>query len=285
MNIVNLFGYDVTEDAAHSNTIADTFLIRQIDAQKQTEWENFAQNYAQLEQNMELPLPAKILQFICTMGLAITGTGILSSDNQAESYRRIPWIYWLCGVFLVCCIVLYIWRKTREKHAVGSPEHDTLNTQAETLLQQTRQALGIPDDALELDVLAEKFIRKDGKPKHKSLDGFNDYQNLDLYVYVQNGTLYLADVECVWAIPCTSLRSMERIKQRCSFPKWNKQEPPDSKTYKRFKITTNQFGTLFAHCYRVEIADAKGDFYLLIPDYDAESFTALTGLRPNTEEI
>ena len=34
--------------------------------------------------------------------------------------------------------------------------------------------------------------------------------------------------------------------------------------------------------FQIEIADAKGNFYLLIPNYEADAFSTLTGLYPDT---
>ncbi len=283
--IQNLFGVNITEDADSPGFAGDVFVTRQTDPGQTAELEDFCEQFAQQEKKAGLPLPAEIVKTICWFGWVVILLCAVTGGDLSAGYRNAPWLYWLCVICFVLWLWLFILGKRRQKQAAEAAGTQELNDQAEALLRQAREALGVPESAADLDVLAERFVMKDGKPKHKSLDGFNDYLNLDLYAYVQDGSLLLASTEEVWEIPCSSLRTMKRLKKRCSFADWHKSEPYHSGRYRQFKITANQFGTLFAHCRQIEIADARGDFYLLIPDYEAETFTALTGLHPETSEL
>lgn len=49
--------------------------------------------------------------------------------------------------------------------------------------------------------------------------------------------------------------------------------------YMPYNISSNQTGQYSARYYRVEIADPKGEFYLLIPEYDGGIFMELANLR------
>ena len=280
--MVNLFGADVTDGAENAKFAGSAFVIRRADAAQTAELEDFRVQFAQQERKINLPLPAEIVKTLCWFGWVVILLCAIVSDDVAEGYRNAPWLYWLCGICFAIWIPLYLWEKRRAKQTIEAPETQALNEQAEKLLRQSCESLGIPESAIDLDILAERFVMRNGTPKHKSLDGFNDYLNLNLYAYVQDGSLFLADTETIWEIPCSALRSMKIVKQRCSFADWHKSEPYNSGAYKQYKITVNQFGTLFARCFQIEIADAKGDFYLLIPNYEADAFSTLTGLYPDT---
>lgn len=133
-----------------------------------------------------------------------------------------------------------------------------------------------------MNVLAERYVIKDGKPKRKDI-GLTQYVNLSMFAYINGDQLCLDDASSVWEIPLSSIRSIELVKKRVSFPDWTKPEPYDSKSYKPYKITTNQFGHYFARYYCVEISDIRGDFYLLIPEYDGNTFMELMKIHIENE--
>ena len=279
----NLFGTDITDGAENGKPVGESFIVRRTDAGQDAEIEAYCEQFAEAERKSSLPAPLGLLKAVCLFGWAIPLCGMISAGSFAEGYRRVPWLFWICGICFIIWIALWIYEKKLQKQTADAPETKALNERAEALLRNVREQLGVPDSAMDLDVLGERFVMKNGVPKHKSFDGFNEYLNLDLYAFVQDGSLFLASTDAVWEIPCSALRGVHRTK-RMSFAGWHKAEPHTARSYKKYKITVNQFGTYFAHCVQIEIADARGDFYLLIPEYDAEAFIELTGLHPDTEK-
>lgn len=267
----NFFGIDCTEG---SEPVGSAFTVYKNPSGNDAEWETFESDYVQNEKKKDLPLPLEIIKFLCLIGWVTALCAFVKADEAGALLHRSPWLLWMLTVCFALWLALSVCGKMRAKRT--SPEQAELNRRADALLRETRETLGIPETAIDLDVLGERFVMKDGVPKHKSLDGFNDYLNLDMWAFVRDGSLFLANTEQVWEIPLTSLRGTVRLKKRLGFAGWNKSTPYNEKPYKRFRITVNQFGTYFAHCVQVQIADARGCFFLLLPEYEAEPFSALT---------
>lgn len=273
-------GMDITEGAEHGKPAGEAFIVRHMDDEQLAKLDQYREKYAETEQKASLPPLLSLLKSVCWLGWVLPGCAIIGDGDFAAGYRRVPWLYWLCAGCFAVWLVLFIAKKRLQSRVAESPETKALSAEADRFLAEAKAALLIPENAMDLDVLGERFIMKNGEPKHKSFDGFSDYLNLDLFAYAEGGNLVLASTEAVWEIPLTALRGAERTK-KLSFAGWNKQKPYDHKDYRKYKIVLNQFGMYFARCYNVKISDIRGEYFLLIPEYDAEAFFEMTGLHPD----
>lgn len=282
--MINFMGNDVTADAENEVSAGDAFVIRRWNAAAEFDPMEFSTQLKELNKKSTTPPLFDLLMFVCGFGSIMMLGEIVRYGNPIQGFRHQPAAYWIGAVCCAGWLALFIRKKTRLKKAITSPEFQSMTDRMEEIVTRSKTALGVPDSAIDIDMLSEHFVIKDGMPKHKAYDALNDYLNLSFSAFVQDGCLYLASGAELWEIPLTSLRTMKRLKPRFSFEDWYKDEPYNGKTYKPYKITRNQFGTYFAHCYQIEIADIKGDFYLLIPDYDADAFSKLTGLHPENDK-
>ena len=92
--------------------------------------------------------------------------------------------------------------------------------------------------------------------------------------------LCIANMTERWDIPLSSFSRAVLVNKRPNLPAWNKPEPYTDEKYKRYKITTNNFGHYFSRYYRIDIDDGRGKFYLLVPEYDGGTFMELAGIHP-----
>lgn len=278
--MTNFFGINVTKGQECTEMDSIAFVTRTLSVEKGEELEQFRQENEQMEQKASLPLGLRVLKGLCWIVWLIILCGILKSDvSIVQGYHNAPILYWAFGVCFIGWLVLLIYGRVRMKQAVNTDEFGEHMTHADKLERDVRTALDIPDHADSIDVLAERYVMKNGEPEHRD-SGLVAYLNFDMWVFERDGSLCLADTEHVWEIPLSSLYSMTLEKKRRSYPEWHKSEPPGSKKYKPYKITTDSYGHYFSRCYRIIIRDARGEFYLLIPEFDGEIFTGVTHLRP-----
>lgn len=279
---VNFFGFDVTKDAKADEIAGSAFQVRTLSEGMEAEVNAAREKLDQLEEQISLPPLLGIVKTFSGLAFFL----ILCSTLNAGIVTALQNAWWLELIGLACLMIWIVltvktWKLQKN---VKMPEH--FQEQMEDTLWRARQELwatenidALLENAENFDILAETYVVKNDKPVRKDM-GLTMYANLETCAYVEGGTLYLSDVETLWGIPTASLRSITLVKKRVSFPEWNKTEPYNAKCYKPFKITTNQFGHYFSYYYKVEISDAKGEFYLLIPEYDGEIFMQLTKLRP-----
>ncbi|MBR1393265.1 MAG: hypothetical protein IJ561_05460 [Ruminococcus sp.] len=279
--MTNLFGLNVTDNKENTVLDGEVFCTDRISSGQEAEIGSFLEEEMKLEKQGSLPTFLSVIKGICLFVWVITLIGTLNAladgTSLSQGHKNAPVLDWVGIICFAVWLVLQIVSVLRRKKTKATPEYQQSSENGENLLQSIRETLGIPDDAQKIDVLAERYVMKDGKPKRKAV-GLTEFDNIPMFTYIKDGRLCLADTSSVWEIPLSSLRSMELIKKRASFPDWTKPEPYDSKTYKPYKITTNQFG-YFAKYYRVEIRDLRGDFYLLIPEYDGMTFSDIAKLR------
>ena len=280
--MTNLFGVNITENKENAVIDGEVFCTDQISSEQEAQIESILETEQELEKQSSLPFPFPLLKTLCQIGWMILTLGIIKAwgdgTSFSQGYQNAPGLYLACLICFVLWLILQIISMFRRKCTEATPTYQRNDENAELLLQNIKEKLGIPADAESIDVLAERCVMKDGKPKRKDIE-LTQYVNLSMFAYIKEDQLCLADASSVWEIPLSSLRSMELVKKRVSFPDWTKSEPYDSKTYKPYKVTTNQFGHYFSRYYRVEISDVRGEFYLLIPEYDGVTFKDIAKMR------
>ncbi len=279
---VNFFGFDVTKDAGAEEIAGSAFQVRTLSEGMRAEIDAAREKLDQLEEQSSLPTSLGIVKTFSGLAFFL----ILGSTLNAGIVKAFQNAWWLELIGLACLILWIVltvktWKLQKN---VKMPEH--FQEQMEDTLRRARQELwatenvdALLENAVNFDILAEVYVVKNDKPVRKNM-GLTMYNNMEVCAYVEAGMLYLSDVETLWGIPTASLRSITLVKKRVSFPEWNKTEPYNAACYKPFKITTNSYGHYFSRYYKVEICDVKGEFYLLIPEYDGETFMQLTKLRP-----
>ena len=92
--------------------------------------------------------------------------------------------------------------------------------------------------------------------------------------------LYLADVGGKFAIPRSSLRAIRTVKKRIIFTGWNKDDRPESKRYKPYKMGRNQYGCFICRWYHILELELDGEIYgVYFPPHERPAFEAATGLK------
>ena len=280
--MTNFFGTNITDNKRNTGIDGDIFITRTITEEQSLEIEQSLMEQAGFEKKRELPLLLEIVKTICfVFWLLVLGGMISAGDGEpgfAQGYRNAPLLFWIGLLCFLVWLTLFCTEKVRRKKAVNSAAFEHHIETVNALKQKVERSLEIPQDAYEVDVFLERYILKNGEPKHRDF-GLVAYLNLPMSAFVRGGNLCLANMERVWEIPLSSFRSVTLEKKRPNFPYWNKSEPIHSEKYKPYKIARNQPGQYFARYYRVEIADPKGEFYLLIPEYDGGIIMELTNLR------
>ncbi len=280
--MTNFFGLNVTKKAPSERFDGMAFCVRTASPEQSDEVDRFRRRNEEFERNTAFPFPLRIIHFLSKLIAFILIVSIIRADvSFAEGYRNAPYFYWTLLISLLVWIGVFLYRRQylKEKQTEIEEQLAAHLANAELIYRRTMQHLSIPEDAASMDALAEHYVIKNGKPKHKNV-GTGGYFNLDMFAYRENNCLYLANLETVLEIPLSSLNSMMMDKKKYCISPWNKSEPPFSERYAPYKIVNNQFDQYFVRCCRIEIRDARGDFFILIPEYEVPLFTQLTGLSP-----
>lgn len=277
--MTNFFGYNITDNKENTRIDGEIFTTNTITAEQNIEMKQVLETEENLRKKHDLPLSLDIIKSICLLVWITVLAGLISARSFAEGYRNAPVLSWIGLMCFIVWLPLFCIGKARKNRTEKVTVEQHIE-KIDDLLNKAKQSFGVPQDADRIDVFAEYYVIKNGKPKHK-IYGMADFINLQMFAFVRGGNLCLANMEWLGEIPLSSFRSITLSKKITRLLWWNKSEPINSEKYKPYKIRRNQLGQYFVRYYRVEIVDLKGEFYLLIPEYDGEIFMRLTNLSAN----
>lgn len=279
----NLFAINGTDD---NNPLmpADAYCRRRVDATLEQEMDAHADDMIADVQGALKSWPHFIGMGAC--GLA----GVICFaifDALTEGVEKVPataWLWFAAAVvaFGLLLLVAHFYSR-RIKSNLDTEEMDAQMAQAEEYARQSREELGIPEDAADIDVLGYAYEMKNGRAKQVKAWG-EDYDAMEMYAFVQDGCLMLADAATLYAIPLSSVTAVKKRESRFRVYSWNKEEEPNKEPYKAYRIKYDDENDVFTlrAVYAIELAGA--DCELVVPDYEWERvLQPMTGLTITEE--
>jgi len=281
------WGIDITRNKKNDHMDGDPLIVASASA---TSEKQFVETYVQaasLEKKAQLPFWLQIVQWVCTILATISVLGILRADVSIEqAYQNAPAIFWAGGICAVIAGVLHFVSKKKHNTVVGSVEHVAVESKIDVLADEAIAELGVPEHAVNVDVLACKYKNKDGKIKFYSVSPMqmSVCHNQISAMFVENDTLYIANLSHKYAIPLSEITCIRRVKKRIPFLGWNKDVPFNKAPYKEYKYASNQYGDLFSKTYYIlefrHMGEAWGVYFL---PHELSVISSLTGITEIAE--
>lgn len=213
--------------------------------------------------------------------LAILSGSLTDGITFAQAYKNAPVIICMLPIVFVIWLFIFIYKRLIRKKVEESPEFEQSVQQVETVKKSCLSQLGVPEDAVQIDVIS--FYYKDGKiTRDKTLS--IEFLNHEKYMYIKDNELCIADLKRVLKIPLNQFTSLEKVNKKIA-PMWNKKEDPTKGEVKKYKIRYDN-GMLNIKPYYIAHIDVGVDVYdLYIPAYDILKFINLTGLTIDDEVL
>ncbi len=277
----NIFGFNSTDE---NKLVMDgsCFVTRKVSDSLNEHLEKASEDFSSLEKKQYLPAGLGIIKTLSLWLFIIVAVSILKSGvSLSQAYENAPVLIIGAPVTLLVFIALKAYELYRRKNANESAELAEHISNTEELFSLAKNELGIPENSVEIDVLSTRYVIKNDIVKKKPF-GLCSHYNQCYMMFTEKDNLCISSMYERVDIPLSSLRNAvlsDKLRERASFSQWNKSEPYNSDTYKKYRITLNNQGSYFCGFYTIEICDVKGDFCLLIPSYDFEAFSLLTGVR------
>lgn len=282
ISMKNIFGVNTTDKSNIVYIDGKCFITRSVSPSLLEHLSRASENNEKLEKKAGLPAALNLVKSLSFILAIIFTIGILKADVPFDqAFENAPVILIGAPVLFLVSVILKIYEYFRIKKVGESQELTDHMNNLDELFSLAKNELGIPDNTVDIDVLFSRYIIKNNTIKSKPF-GLCSHRNEQYMMYVEKNTLYIANMYDVMEIPLSSLGDAtlsDKLRDRASFSQWNKSEAYNSEKYKKYKITLNNQGSYFCGFYTVEIHDTKGDFCLLIPSYDFEAFSTLTGVH------
>ena len=274
-----IFCIDVTTNKNNTSPNGSEFITRTASQKKIEEYDNKRENLNQTIEKSRLPLSFQIIKLLCGF-FSITVLFSCIGAGFERALKNAPVLIILGAICGVLWVVLHFIAKGKEKTVLKEEQADY---QLETLnqdLSSIYNELGVPEDAVEIDVLAFKYKLKNGeiRPYAHGLQT-TPYFNVCFKIYATPEELHVVDVESVYSFKKTEIKSIITVNKRISIPMWNKNEGPRQGEFKKYKMTLNNFGNIFFKPYYIlEIEKDNQTFGIYFPCYELGTIEKLTGL-------
>ncbi len=219
-----------------------------------------------LQSKHGLPTGLMAVQLFAMLGAALLIVAAVMSGNTVLLLGS--------AVGIAVYIALHIVGKRRAKAGTATEEAQALAAQRAELETAVRAALGIPEDAVQVDILRRCW--QPGDEERGGVVQLGDYGNHPRFAWVSDGRLHLADSEESYAFALDSLGIPAKVDTKILLPRWNKPEPPQSAAYRHFRLTVSAGGVYCRPFFEVAVGDTGK--VLRFPAYEMPVLLKLTGL-------
>ena len=253
------------------------FITNRADAALKKEIDDVFGKALETGSKASLPGWLQTLKLICYVGAAIVVISLLRNLGDltlAEMYGNAPAIFYGGGVCLALWAVLFCIEKLKYKKVDDSGEIDKALESMEALNFRSEEQLGIPHDHKKVDVLSFRYTEKNGKVKIKE-ELFYKHVNNEMKLFRNGDDLCLADIDSVYSFPISDIKKYVLKKKKANMDEWNKDVPFNKGEYKQYKITSNDYGTIFCRYYAMQISDVFGEYELFFPEYELAQFKTI----------
>lgn len=269
----NLFGLQFREELDRDVLDGMPFQSARVSMQQEQLLEKMEEEKVDLDQKANLPL---VLQIIMQIGLYIGVACFLFFlvDIWKQSFQQAledKWFVLMAAVILGgISLALFLKQRQKNREAMKTAEETMLEERAQRLEDASRKELGIPESAVHIDVIQTSYELENGQEE------VYDNENLSLFAYCQEDSLCFTNLVWVFKVPFSSIQKVAWVKEQQLFYQWNKEEPYNSKTYKPYRIKKNDAGQyIIRGYYSLRISEARGEFEVMVPEYEEKVLFSL----------
>ena len=173
------------------------------------------------------------------------------------------------GVFAACCllaVVITVIDKAKNPRAAKAPDPTVaLTEELDTLIENARKELAIPEETESLDVIA--------LTEYDDPDLFTKADTLYLTVFKENETIVLTDYEARYELPITSIVKIETIERKITLT--DAVKPTLKSLRHEYDVEATDEGYAIPTYDRVTITHNGEEYALLLPTYDGAVIKAL----------
>ena len=292
---------DLTDNKKNQEENGKEFIVKTISAATSQTMDRVAEEVAKVNKKKGLPMPLFILQIISAFVAFIFISVILRSEvTISQAYDNAPAIFWAGGIAWIIFGALSLFGWHRSKKTNESEENIIVESRADNICQVAHMELGVPTNAVDVDIITFAYKSKKGKPVPRARGASNTmskekfsfemffgmysqaqhiYENFSYKVFTENGNLCIADTENKYCIPANEIKKIHTIKANVLVPMWNKPISYNEGIYKQYKISCNDYGINFRPYHILEVDHNGQQWGIYFPCYELPFFEYITGMK------
>ncbi len=283
-----LFGVDITKNKKNENLNAEVYLCQKISQTSQDSLGKVSDEAVEITEKMKAPVIIRVLHFVLGIVVVMLLRILVDIEDEMSFNETMAKTPWLIPVFIACVlafVAIAFYMKKKQDNVTESDEYAIVENRIDAVSNNLYTELGVPQNAKEVDILSFKYKDKNGKVIAKG-QGFLtpiDFVNFPYKVYIEDGKLYIADLEKKYCVPFSRMVSISKVKKSIALPVWNKDIEYNKGEYKQYKIHYNE-GFFHVKPYYILNVECNGEILgIYFPSYELPFFENLTGLEVNSK--
>lgn len=254
------------------------FIEKQIHSDSQEAIDDINVQQGLHEKKMSLPLPLSIIRLLSGFVAMVMVVGILRADvSVSDAFKNAPWAFYSAAISGIIFGILQAYEFIKKKKHTNSEEFKEFVNESEEAIDLAKKQLGIPLNAPKIDVFV--YVYKLKKGKDVPVTSMAKYQNVECYLFQNESKIFLADITMVLGFKKSDFVKIEKITKKVTSQGWNKDSAINSEKYKKYKLTQNQYGTVFyKYHYSLQISHDGTIYEILIPPYEISTISRLLNL-------
>lgn len=223
----------------------------------------------------ELPGWLSFLKWLGEIVFFIMVGGFAKSGASLENIYNPPGMFWAAVIGGLVWLVLWLVEKHRKRSLSTSKERSAIRQRTKKALQACHDALDMPENAAEVDVLAMHYRQRDGEIKPVKSGG--EFSNTPVYMWRKGDALCIADASVRMEIPLSCMTGLASRRGTVRLDDWNKRR--SWRQYKAQGVYAGKQG-IFVKSYCILSMQYRGETYQLwLPGHEKDIIEKLTGCQ------
>lgn len=271
------YGIDNTHDAENEKENGEEFLIQKPDEYLYAEYDRVVNSvFTDIKKSLKLPLFLKVVQFISlTVGACIFSMlfEYFVSDENAKFETSDILLIFIMIICVVIFVVLNFIIKALNKREDASEEQHLQSKKVQGAYQQLLNNLGVPQDALNIDILSFNYKNeKDMIKIDKCGMSVPMFYNMEFHIFKDNKNFYLAIDSGKYAFKLSSIKTIHKTEHKNALFLWNKNVSYNKGKYKQYKMKEDKMGNIRCKAYYILEIEENGELYgIYFPEYELET--------------
>ena len=254
----------------------DEFLIRRSDNTLK----------AQYDENSKLvggAIKKKFAPLMCLWTVALICGSIfidifmdaVKEKDFAQAYSTMGWMLYIGIAGIALSVVFFLAIIIGLRKFMSKPKMQNLFQEQKELTDKLARGLRVPENSAEIDIMFRPYKLKNGKEKYQ----YKYYENLPMWVFVENDNLCFADTFGVWAVPLSGITTISPFPGHAKLSAWNREGKFNSPEFKKAVRYYKGYYIVKGY-YSLQIMHHSEEWEVLIPVYDIDYICELTGKYP-----
>lgn len=223
----------------------------------------------------ELPGWLSFLKWLGEIVFFIMVGGFAKSGASLENIYNPPGMFWAAVIGGLVWLVLWLVEKHRKRSLSTSKERSAIRQRTKKALQACHDALDVPENAAEVDVLAMHYRQRDGEIKPVKSGG--EFSNTPVYMWRKGDALCIADASVRMEIPLSCMTGLASRRGTVRLDDWSKRR--SWRQYKAQGVYAGKQG-IFVKSYCILSMQYRGETYQLwLPGHEKDIIEKLTGCQ------